>query len=93
MFETIKIILILLAIISNSSIGIIAYLKNPKNKVNQAIAIFAWIFAFWSLTLLLYDYPIVLTSLFWIKVTYIIVVYGIIGALYYFSYIFIFYSR
>lgn len=86
--EYLKIGIILTAVTANFSLGLLVLNKNSKNIVNLTLVGFAWTFAIWSLSLFFYDYPIIFSSLFWIKITYVVVILGIIGFLYYFGYIF-----
>lgn len=86
--ELLKIVAILAAIGTNLFLGFITISKNSKSVVNQTLAAFAGVFALWSLSLFFYDYPVFLSSLAWIKITYLFVIFGIVGFLYYLGYIF-----
>lgn len=86
--EYLKIGVIFAAILTNIFLGFLALSKNPHNTVNRMIAAFAAVFALWSISLLLYDYPLILSSLFWIKVTYLIVIYGIVYLMFLMGFIF-----
>lgn len=83
-----KIALILSAIATNIFLGFLTLSKNSKSIVNRTLAGFAGIFALWSLSLFFYDYPLILSSLIWIKITYLIVVFGIIGFMFHLGFIF-----
>lgn len=86
--EYLKIVLILVAVCTNIFLGFLTLSKNSKNIVNQLLAGFAGIFALWSLSLFFYDYPVIFHSLFWIRATYLIVIFGIIGCIYYLGFVF-----
>lgn len=87
MLETVKIAVVSLAALSNLLIGLVVLLRNPKKRINFSFFLFSLIFTLWGFCLLLYEFPIVLTSYFWIKATYFVVSIMVVIILY-FSYIF-----
>lgn len=86
--DYLKIALILSAVVTNIFLGCLTLSKNSKSIVNRTLAGFAGIFALWSVSLFFYDYPLILSSLIWIKITYLIVVFGIIGFMFHLGFIF-----
>lgn len=88
MFDLLKINIVSLAIITNLIIGFLAVRGKFSNPVNRFLGIFSLVFAIWAGTLYLYENPFIFDSLFWIKATYSVVVFGIIGCMFYFAYIF-----
>lgn len=86
--EYFKIALILSAVATNVFLGFLTLNKNSRSIVNRTLAGFAGVFALWSLSLFFYDYPVIFSSLVWIKITYLIVIFGIIGFMFHLGFIF-----
>lgn len=71
-FFLLKITLVLFIAFLNISLTAVVFLNNPKNLVNRIFSLIAFLFFLWCVTLSLYEFPLFLSSLFWIKATYII---------------------
>jgi signal transduction histidine kinase len=83
----VKIIAVLLVAIFNFSLGIIIFRSNPKSKLNQSSASICFFFSLWCITLFLYEHPLIFTSFFWIKATYLVAV-GFFVLEFWFSFLF-----
>jgi len=71
MLDYIKIGAIIFAIFSNFLLGIFVLKRNPKGPTNIVFFFVALFMFFWGIGLLFYEFPVVLSSLFWIKATYV----------------------
>ncbi|NMC36606.1 hypothetical protein GYA49_06225 [Candidatus Beckwithbacteria bacterium] len=54
----------------NLILGLLVIARNPNKRANQAFFFIAFWFVVWSICLFFYQYPLVFTSVFWIKATY-----------------------
>lgn len=72
MLEIIKIVVILGTILINVLLGATVLLRNPRSIINRLFLITSCGFSIWGICLLFYDYPIIFSSLFWIRATYIV---------------------
>lgn len=66
------------SIFGNSSLGILAYIKNRKNIVNISLFLLAITSALWAVSLFFYQHPFYFSSYIWLKITYIVVVFLVI---------------
>lgn len=77
----------------NLFLGIAVLLRNTKKPVNRIFAVLAFVFFVWSSSLFFYEFPLIINSLFWIKITYTMVA-SYISLVLLFSFVFpIFSSR
>lgn len=60
-------------ILINFFLGYAVYSQGKKSKINIVFFILAFSYALWGLSLLFYEYSLITSSYFWIKVTYFLV--------------------
>jgi len=70
MVSAILVFIIVCVIAANLFLGTLVLLRNSKSLINNVFSWIAFVYALWSVFLLLYEFPIVFSSLFWIKMTY-----------------------
>jgi signal transduction histidine kinase len=58
----------------NLLLGSLVLMRNPRNNMNRIFFCIAISFFAWCMSLFFYEYPIFLNSVFWIKMTYMMVV-------------------
>lgn len=87
MVEIIKVAAVLLSIVLDFLLGALVLKRNLKSIVNRAYFLVAFSFFFWGLALFFYQYPFIFSSLFWIKLDYIMVMSFVISILV-FSFVF-----
>ena len=73
MWALIVIFLVTLTALTDFSLGILVLIRNPRKWIHRIYFILAFLMAFWCVCLLLYEYPIIFSSVFWIKTTYLVV--------------------
>ncbi|MFH1536283.1 MAG: ATP-binding protein [Patescibacteria group bacterium] len=83
----VELFLILLTAFVNIFLGIMVFKQSPKHEINRMFFLVCFLIGFWALCLLFYEFPIIFTSLFWIKATYVVVSLAVISVLR-FSFIF-----
>lgn len=71
MLEFLKIVLILSGVGLNFLLSYLIFARSPHNRTNQLFSLVATIFGLWGFCLFLYEYPLVGTSLFWLRGAYI----------------------
>jgi signal transduction histidine kinase len=71
MLEYIKIGVIALASLANFFIGTVVLKNNPRNKINIVFLLASIFLGCWGLALIFYQFPVIFSSLFWIKATYL----------------------
>lgn len=69
--EWIKVAVISLTGIINILLAFFVLVRNPKNIINQSFCFICFLYGFWVFCLFLYEFPIIFSSIFWIKATYI----------------------
>lgn len=62
---------IVLTGLSVALVGFAVLLKNPSQNINKTFFVTCFFMALWAFCLLFYEFPVIATSLFWIKATYI----------------------
>jgi signal transduction histidine kinase len=72
MGETLKIIFILLPAILNLILGLLVSARNSKSRLNQTFALITFLISIWSVSLLLYDHPLIFSNFFWIKTSFLV---------------------
>lgn len=87
MLESIKIVIIIATGFANILLGGAIFLRNPNSSINRVFLVICQFFALWAFCLLMYDHPLVYTSLFWIRATYVVAALIVICTLF-FSFIF-----
>lgn len=71
MLEFIKIVLILSGVALNFLLSYLILIRSARNRINQLFSLVALLFGIWGLCLFLYNYPIVSSSLMWLRGAYI----------------------
>jgi K+-sensing histidine kinase KdpD len=87
MLAVIKGVIALSVVFINLFVAFLGLIRNPRNLINKMFFVIGLVFAFWALSLFFYEFPFFLSSLFWIKATYLMVIFYIILLLL-FSFIF-----
>ncbi len=75
----------------NLILGVIVLFQNPRKKINKVFFLLSTSFSVWAFALYLYEFPWILSSLFWIRTTYFVVIL-IVTFFFLFSFIFPFTS-
>lgn len=70
MSDYLILILDLLTIFINLVTGFLVFKRNSKEKINVLFLLISIFFVCWTGSLVLYQFPVILTRLFWIKITY-----------------------
>jgi len=68
-------------------LGFLTLFHNPKKPVNQIFSLICFGLGTWSLTLFLYEFPLIFNSLIWLKITYVLI-YLTIPLVLFFTFIF-----
>jgi signal transduction histidine kinase len=71
LIDYINILSVSFVAVINIILGLLVLTRNPKNKINLVFFILASSFGLWDFTLLFYEYPILFSSFYWIKLTYV----------------------
>ncbi|MBU1000261.1 hypothetical protein KKE78_02605, partial [Patescibacteria group bacterium] len=58
-------------IFANIFLGTLVLVKNPKFLVNRIFFSIGLVFGIWAFCLLLYEFPVIFSNVFWIKATYL----------------------
>ena len=87
MWNSIVVLVDGLTAITGIFLGSIVLIRNPKHLVNKTFFAVSLLASLWAICLLLYEFPLIFNSIFWIKATYLVITVCII-AFFYFSFIF-----
>jgi signal transduction histidine kinase len=69
-FSLFKVVLVLFVAFLNLALTVLV-VNGPKNSVNRVFAAICFFFFLWCIALSLYEFPLILNSLVWIKITYL----------------------
>ncbi len=69
----IQIIAVILGSLSNLFIGVVVLKNNPKSKINIVAFLNSLFLGLWGLSLVFYQFPFILSSILWIKITFVFV--------------------
>ena len=75
------------SIIGNFLLGFIVLSRNSRDIVNRSFALISLATALWGICLFFFQFPIILPSIAWLKITYVLVV-VVVGSLLLFSLVF-----
>ena len=67
-----KIIFVFLTAVGNIIIGLFVFRRDPKQRINKLFCFISLSYAAWTLSLFFYEFPLIGSSLLWIKSTYFI---------------------
>ena len=67
-----KIVFASLTVAGDVFLGILVLIRNPKSRINILFYGISLLYGGWTLCLLLYEMPVMASSLFWIKITFLI---------------------